>query len=80
MACLSVSINEICETACISDHLPVLFTVSIPCLRAKTCVPSRRLRTISPQTAQHSSLLCTMTLDTETSGHMFNTLEDNFTP
>ena len=35
---LSVSVNEICESACIFDHLPVLFTVSIPCLRAKTCI------------------------------------------
>ncbi|KAK0151915.1 hypothetical protein N1851_006719 [Merluccius polli] len=74
---LSVCINEICETACISDHLPVLFTVSIPCSRAKTCVFSRRLRTINPQTATKFSAMYTAT---RTSGLMFNTLEDNDTP
>ena len=54
---LSVSVNEICESACISDHLPVLFTVSIPCLRAKTCAPTRRLCTINAQTVSQFSAM-----------------------
>ncbi len=50
---LSVCINEICETA----HLPLLFTVSIPCLRVETCASSHRLRTINPQTVTQFSAI-----------------------
>lgn len=51
-----MNVIEICELACFSDHLPVLFTVSVPCSRSTDCA-SRRLRSISPQTALQFSAL-----------------------
>ena len=54
---LSLCVDEICDTACISDHMPVIFTTTIPCATAKTCVATRRLRTLNPQTASKFSIL-----------------------
>lgn len=42
---LNLSITDISD-ACISDHMPVLFTVSLPCSQSKTdllCVSSAQL-------------------------------------
>lgn len=39
---LCVCISEICDT-CISDHLPLLFTATVPCSRVTTCAPARHL-------------------------------------
>ena len=48
---LSVSISEICATTCISDHLPVLFTLTLPCPVDKPSAPLCLRRAISPLTA-----------------------------
>ena len=61
---LSVSVDEICAATCISDHLPVLFTTTIPSAGVESRAPARRLRSINPLTASqfsdafNASLIC----------------------
>ena len=52
---LSVSVDEICAATRISDHLPVLFTTSIPSAGVESRAPARRLRSINPLTASQFS-------------------------
>ena len=46
---LHVHVKEICDT-CISDHLPVLFTISVPGSIAKPATPACCRRIINSQT------------------------------
>lgn len=54
---LSVSVHEICDSACISDHLPVLFTLSFPGAPDKPTAPASRRRAITPLTASQFSAI-----------------------
>ena len=65
----SVNITDICVPPCSSDHFPILFTTTFPCLSHNPCNPVRLKRSINPSTAPQFS-------------HMFNdptiaTLADN---
>ncbi|KAK7916761.1 hypothetical protein WMY93_012522 [Mugilogobius chulae] len=55
---LDVSVKEICDIS-ISDHLPILFTVTLPCSIGKRCIPARKRRILSPQTAVDFSVAFT---------------------
>ena len=57
-AAVNLCIREICEMP-ISDHLPVLFTVTLPCARDSTWSPVRRLRALNPLTALQFSVAFT---------------------
>jgi len=50
-----VCITESSDTP-LSDHLPVLFTVSVPCSMIKKCAPGWRLSHINPLTATQFSV------------------------
>lgn len=52
---LNVCIREICDTR-ISDHLPVLFTVTLPCSQVDLRAPVHRLRAFNPLTASQFSI------------------------
>ncbi|XP_056586108.1 uncharacterized protein LOC130407337 isoform X1 [Triplophysa dalaica] len=51
---LCITISEICDT-CISDHLPVLFTVVVPNPGFSTRASTRSVRAINPSTAAQFS-------------------------
>ncbi|XP_041802630.1 uncharacterized protein LOC121613344 [Chelmon rostratus] len=54
---LTACVSEICDSACISDHLPVLLSATIPCTVVAACPPSCHRRVISTSThAQFSAL------------------------
>lgn len=48
---LAVSISEICASTCISDHLPVLVSLTLPCPAATPSAPVSHRRAIGPLTA-----------------------------
>ena len=48
-------ISEICDVP-ISDHLPVMFTLTLPGAQASTRAPARRLRALNPLTASQFSV------------------------
>ena len=52
---LNVCISEICDVP-ISDHLPVMFTLTLPGAQASTRAPARRLRALNPLTASQFSV------------------------
>ena len=52
---LNVCISEICDVP-ISDHLPVMFTLTLPGAQASTPTPARRLRALNPLTASQFSV------------------------
>ena len=45
-----VHVDEICSSACISDHLPVLFSATVPCSVVETRPAARRYRVINSDT------------------------------
>ena len=45
-----VCVDEICSSACISDNLPVLFSVTVPCSVVETCAAPRRYSVINSDT------------------------------
>ena len=47
---LPVCADEICSSASISDHLPVLFSVTVPCFVVETRPAPRRYRVINSDT------------------------------
>ena len=51
---LHVHVKEICKT-CISDHLPVLYTITVPGSIVKPATPARCRRIINSQTLLHFS-------------------------
>ena len=55
MLYMSVCISEIWDT-CTSDHLPVLFTATVPCSRVTTSAPACHLHVINPLTTLQFSI------------------------
>lgn len=51
---LTVSNLEVCE-AFFSDHMPVVFEISLSCVVVKPCAPVRRGRIVNPSTAAQFS-------------------------
>lgn len=45
-----VCVDEICNSACISDHLPVLFSATVPCSVVATGPAARRYHVINSDT------------------------------